>query len=42
MATIISSDFRIIDLYNPAINGKMIDVIPDIIIEEMLMFALLV
>ena len=42
MATIISSDFRIIDLYNPSIDGKMIDVIPDIIIEEMLMFALLV
>ena len=42
IATIISSDFRIIDINNPSINGKMIDTIPDIIIEEMLMFTLLV
>lgn len=42
IASIISSDFRIIDMNNPSINGKMIDVVPDIIIEEMLMYALLV
>lgn len=42
IASIISSDFRIIDMNNPSINGKMIDVVPDIIIEEMLMFVLLV
>ena len=42
IASIISSDFRIIDMHNPSINGKMIDVVPDIIIEEMLMYALLV
>ena len=42
IASIISSDFRIIDIHNPNINGKMIDIIPDIIIEEMLLFVLLI
>ena len=42
IASIISSDFRIVDIHNPNINGKLIDVIPDIIIEEMLLFVLLV
>lgn len=42
IASIISSDFRIIDIHNPNINGKLIDVVPDIIIEEMLLFVLLI
>lgn len=42
IASIISSDFRIVDIHNPNINGKLIDIIPDIIIEEMLLFVLLV
>lgn len=42
LATIISSDFRIIDINNPVINGKMIDIVNDIVIEELLIFALLV
>lgn len=42
IASIISSDFRIIDMNNPNINGKMIDIIPDIIIEEMLLFVLMI
>ena len=42
IATIISSDFRIIDFDDPKINGKKIEVIPDLIIEEMLMYGILV
>lgn len=42
VATIISSEFRIIDYYNKHINGKLIDIIPDMIIEEILVFILLV
>ena len=42
IATIISSDFSIVDYYNPAINGKKIDIIPDIIIEEILMYILMI
>lgn len=42
MATIISSEFRIIDFNDPSIHGKKIDTVPDIIIEEFLMYALLI
>jgi hypothetical protein len=42
VATLISSEFRIIDFYNQRIHGKMIDIIPDMVIEEILMFILLV
>lgn len=42
IATIISSDFSIIDYHNPDINGKKIDIIPDIIIEEVLMYILMI
>ena len=42
IATLISSEFRIIDYNNPKIHGKLIDIIPDMAIEETLMFILLV
>lgn len=41
IATILSSDFTIIDYDNPELNGKKIEIIPDIIIEEFLMYVLL-
>lgn len=41
IGTVLSSDFTIIDYNDPEINGKKIEVIPDIIIEEFLMFILL-
>ena len=42
IATIISSDFSIIDYHNPEINGKKIDIIPDIVIEEILIYILMI
>ena len=42
IATIISSDFRIIDYKDKSLHGKMIEVIPDIIIEEVLAYTLLI
>jgi hypothetical protein len=42
IATIISSDFSIIDYYNHEIDGRHIDTVPDIIIEEVLMYTLLI
>ena len=42
IATIISSDFTIIDYYNRDIDGKRIETIPDIVIEEVLMYTLLI
>ena len=42
IASIISSEFRIIDMNNPNLDGKMINIVPDIVIEEMLMFALMI
>ena len=42
MATIIASDFRIIDPDNPNIDGKMIETIPTIVGEEVLLYYLLV
>lgn len=41
-ATIISSEFKIIDPDNPELDGRTIEVYPDIIIEEMLLYSLLV
>ena len=41
IGTILSSDFTIIDYNEPELNGKKIEVIPDIIIEEFLMYVLL-
>lgn len=41
-ATVISSNFRIIDYNNPEIHGKMIETIPSIIMEELELMALLV
>lgn len=42
IATIISSDFKIIDPDNPQIHGKMIDPVPAIIAEEVLLYSLLI
>ena len=42
IATIISSDFTVIDYENRNIDGKKIETIPDIIIEEVLIYTLLV
>ena len=42
IATILSSEFQIIDFYNPDLNGKIIDVIPDIVCEEILMYVSLI
>lgn len=41
IGTILSSDFTIIDYNEPELNGKSIEIIPDIIIEEFLMYVLL-
>ena len=42
IATIISSDFTVIDYENRNIDGRRIETVPDIIIEEMLIYSLLV
>ena len=42
IATIISSEFRIVDFDNLELNGKLIETVPDIIIEEYLMYTLLI
>lgn len=42
IATIISSDFRIVDFNNLELNGRMIETVPDMIIEEYLMYTLLI
>lgn len=42
IATIISSDFRIIDFHDKNLHGKMMDILPDIIIEETLAYSLLI
>ena len=42
VATIISSEFSVIDYSNPEIDGKHIETYPDIIIEEVLMYTLLI
>lgn len=42
VATIISSEFKIIDYHNLEIHGKKIEIIPDLIIEEALMFIILI
>ena len=40
-ATVISSTFRIIDYNNPELNGKIIDCIPAIVLEELCLCTLL-
>ena len=42
IATVLSSEFTIIDYEHPEINGKVLDVIPDIIIEEFLIYIMLI
>ena len=42
IATIISSDFTIIDYHNKQIDGQKINTIPDIVIEEVLAYTLLI
>ena len=41
LATVISSSFRIIDYHNPMIDGKKIDTIPSIVMEELQLMTLL-
>lgn len=41
IATIVASDFRIIDFYNDEIDGRLITNIPDIIGEEVLMYTIM-
>lgn len=40
-ATILASDFRIIDFYNDEIDGRLIENIPDLIGEEVMMYVTL-
>lgn len=40
-ATILASDFRIIDFYNDEIDGRCIESVPDLIKEEILMYVIL-
>lgn len=42
IATIISSDFSIIDFYNKDLDGRKIDTLPDLVIEEVLMYISLI
>jgi hypothetical protein len=42
IATIISSDFRIVDFKDLSLNGRLIETVPDMIIEEYLMYTLLI
>ena len=42
IATIISSEFEFIDYNNPELHGKRIEMDPDLIIEEVLNYALLI
>lgn len=42
IATIITSSFRIIDFYDPELNGKLITIDIDMIIEEALLYILLI
>lgn len=42
IATIISSDFRIIDYHDKSLHGKMIDTMPDLIVEEVLAYVMLI
>lgn len=42
MATIISSNWRIIDYHDKSLHGKAIDILPDFIIEEIMAYSLLI
>ena len=42
IAQILTSEFQIIDYYDKDLNGKTIDVIPELIIEEVLLYILLI
>jgi hypothetical protein len=42
IATVLSSDFTIIDYNDSNINGKTLEIIPDIIIEEFLIYVMLI
>ena len=42
IAIILSSEFQIIDYYDDELNGKKIDVIPEYICEEVLMYVSLI
>ena len=42
IATIISSDFDIIDYENPDLNGKRISIVSDLVIDEILCYINLI
>lgn len=42
IATVISSNFRVIDYENPSIDGLQIEPVPDIVMEEMLGITLMI
>lgn len=42
IAVILSSEFKIIDFYDKELNGRKIEIINDIIIEEFLLYVLLI
>ena len=42
IATIISSNWRIIDYHDKELHGKVIDILPDFVIEEVMAYALLI
>ena len=42
IATIISSDFKIIDFRDQSLNGQRVNTVPEIVIEEYLMYTLLI
>lgn len=42
IATIISSEFTIIDYWHPELHGRKIEVLPDLICEEILVYVLLI
>ncbi len=42
MATIISSEFKMIDFKDEIVNGKILNVVPEIVYEELLMYILMV
>lgn len=42
IATILSSDFEILEFYDPELNGKPVEIIPDILCEEILLYINLI
>ena len=42
IATVLSSEFQIIDFYDDELNGKKIEMVPDIVCEEILMYVTMI